>query len=548
MTPVYWLSRHPHIQALGPWDTGMLAHLFAGIGWESNYDFTREDTVDHLESGPGGVVVLPARHHATDVEWLNGELAKLDAVLLILCGDEEAIFPWRDVRHPRIQFWVQLPDPEVHGDMPWAYFFGDGWANGVPAEIGRSLPEKDMPWAFSGQVTNERRKRAVNGLRKAKRRIWGELLCTEGFTQGMPRREYLQQLKRTWVAPCPGGPATHDTFRFFEALEASCVPVIEHAAYWTRLAAQSGAGNMPMSMTSDWDAIGGVIEAIMQDRHWWSNMWQNWYGRYRREMTRRLDADLVTLGLVEPHQRYRTTAVVTVSPSVLHPSLDMIVETINSARKVAGARLPVVIAADGVRPEQQHLRDRYEEFLFRLYWWAKWESNTQVVWNGGPHYHQAHMARVVLNHYVDTPNVLFLEHDTPLVTDEPLDFVACEALIEQRAVDVLRFHHEARIIPEHEHLMVDRETISMMGVPLRRTRQWSQRPHLASADYYRKMLTREFSHDAKCFIEDHMHSVAQAHPAHHRLAIYVPDEANMKRSVHLDGRAGEPKFDDSQRF
>ena len=104
------------------------------------------------------------------------------------------------------------------------------------------------------------------------------------------------------------------------------------------------------------------------------------------------------------------------------------------------------------------------EFLFRLYWLAKWEQNTQVVWNGGPHYHQAHMARVALNGYVDTPNILFLEHDTPLVTDEPVDFTACEALIEQRAVDVLRFHHEAGIIPEHEHLMIDHQTISMMDV------------------------------------------------------------------------------------
>ena len=127
--------------------------------------------------------MLPARHHADDVDWLNGELAKLERVLLILCGDEEAVFDWRQVDHGRIQFWVQLPNLRVHSDMPWAYFFGDGWNKDVPHELGPQLPEKDILCSFAGQVTNARRKRAVNGLTRARARIPGRLLRTEGFTQ-----------------------------------------------------------------------------------------------------------------------------------------------------------------------------------------------------------------------------------------------------------------------------------------------------------------------------------------------------------------------------
>ena len=101
MIDVYWLSRHPHIQARGPWDTGMLERLFAGTMFDTGYDFVHHE-VDHLEPGRAGIVVLPARHHADDVDWLNGELAKLERVLLILCGDEEAVFDWRQVDHGRI--------------------------------------------------------------------------------------------------------------------------------------------------------------------------------------------------------------------------------------------------------------------------------------------------------------------------------------------------------------------------------------------------------------------------------------------------------------
>jgi len=39
-----------------------------------------------------------------------------------------------------------------------------------------------------------------------------------------------------------------------------------------------------------------------------------------------------------------------------------------------------------------------------------------------------------------------------------------------------------------------------------------------------------------------------AHVRHLRVAIYMPDEGNIKRSYHLDGRRGEAKHDESQVF
>ena len=110
-------------------------------------------------------------------------------------------------------------------------------------------------------------------------------------------------------------------------------------------------------------------------------------------------------------------------------------------------------------------------------------------------------------------------------------------------LDVLRFHHEGAIHPEHEHLMIDHVTEEMVRVPVRRTVQWSQRPHVARTDYYRRILTEHFPPNCSTMIEDKMHSVAQSEPyERNRIAIYHPD-GNIRRSLHLDGRRDAPKFD-----
>lgn len=544
MVRVLWLSFHPHIQALGPWDTGMLDHLFGNKLWDTGHSYAYQET-DHVPEGvERAIVVLPARHHASehDIERLNAELAKLAGVLLILVGDEEHIFPWKQVRHDNLALWVMLPDVKVHGDMPWAYFFGDGWKADTPSLMPAEPPTKGTLWSFAGQITNERRKRAANGLRRARARVPGRLTQTTGFTQGMPREEYLAELVDSWVVPCPGGPATQDTFRFFETLEAGAIPIIEVDPYW-----HHAFGSVPATFVSDWDGVGGTIEGLLSDRVWWSNQWQCWYGAYKRGMARRLNADLTRIGIPATASP-ETTILVSTSPSILHPSTDQIMSVIYSALEVVGEGTPVLVMADGIRAEQRHLRDGYLEYLRRLHWILQKQVGNAYVIQSDTHVHQARLTRSVLNLEVTTPNVLFMEHDTPLVVDEPIPWAECEALVSQGAVDVLRFHHEAAVHPEHEHLMVDHDTIEMMSVPLRRTHQWSQRPHLASADYYRHILRREFSVDATCFIEDRMHSVAQAHPRQHRLAIFHPDSGNIKRSYHLDGRQGEPKFDESQVF
>ena len=134
-----------------------------------------------------------------------------------------------------------------------------------------------------------------------------------------------------------------------------------------------------------------------------------------------------------------------------------------------------------------------------------------------------------------------MEHDTPLLPDL-IDWEKAIEVVCDRHLDLLRFHHESLILGDHEHLMIDNVTKNMLGLPIRRTRQWSQRPHLANVEYYHKIMFDNFSMASRTMIEDKMHSVVQRRPpAQHRLAIYHPD-GDIRRSGHLDGRGEADKY------
>lgn len=225
------------------------------------------------------------------------------------------------------------------------------------------------------------------------------------------------------------------------------------------------------------------------------------------------------------------------SPIKSHPGTAVLEETISSVRH----HLPdseIVLMFDGVRAEQEHMRAAYEEATRRTLWLAKsWGAVCPFVFDR--HLHQVGMLRAVLDE-IRTPLMLFVEADTPLEKD-PIDWATCCDLITSRKADVVRMYHESAVPPEHEYLMREQRGDFLHTV------QWSQRPHLASVEYYRRALEKYFTPEANCFVEDVMHGACQAWPDEHKLFIYTP-EGGYRRSFHSDGRAGEPKWDDQQTF
>jgi hypothetical protein len=225
-----------------------------------------------------------------------------------------------------------------------------------------------------------------------------------------------------------------------------------------------------------------------------------------------------------------------------HPSTEMIEETIKTIR----FHFPdneIIMQIDGLRMEQQHRKADYDEYKNRILWKCLHEYKNILPIVFDKHSHQTTMMRQTIN-LIQTSLMLYVEGDAPLVIDEPIDWQKCLDLIEYEKANTIRFHFESVIPEPHKHLMFGLEDGFM------KTAQWSQRPHLSRASYYRKVILPPL--EDKTFIEDATHGIIQDDMIpygnfsnsgwnKHKLWIYHP-EGGIKRSYHLDGRQGTRKF------
>lgn len=532
MIPVVWLKDRKLC-----WDQHLLA------SWLDGPDF--KHVVDLIPDSGGAVVVVPARYF--EPTEINALIQPLAWVVLVLTSDEESLFDQNALTHPNMTVWTMTPRPGIHtGDR----FLGEGFPDDTRVIIAAAGDGSDRPLDvfFSGQVTHDRRTECVAGIRQVDGAI--RVVETAGFTLGLERPEYLRLLTTAKIAPCPSGPATPDSFRLYEALEAGCVPIADgHTpdpdypdGYWGLVA--PGA---PFPVISDWDDLPKECEAILSDWPASANRCSAWWQLHKRTTRDRLFDDITALSdqtvtVADPD----ITVIVSTSLIPSHPSLYILATTLASVRE----RLPaaeILVTCDGVRAEQADRKPDYDEYLRRLLWACShdWQGVTPLLMDR--HQHQANSTRVALDH-VRTPLVLFVEHDTPLEGD--IDWPSCIAAVESGRANLIRFHHESEVLDVHRHLMLDTAPQDVEGAPLLRTVQWSQRPHLASTGFYRSIIASHFSPESRTMIEDTMHSVLESAWLTYREAgwqqyrtwMYAPD-GNLRRSYHLDGRGDDPKFE-----
>lgn len=227
------------------------------------------------------------------------------------------------------------------------------------------------------------------------------------------------------------------------------------------------------------------------------------------------------------------TVLIPVSPIPSHPDTEVIDQTVATIRE----RLPdseIIIMFDGLPAWFAEYKKSYEEFKSRLLWKINNEMGLAVPIVFNTHHHQSLMMREALK-LVRTPLILFSEQDTPLHNDIPFEGLA--EVVKSGYANLIRFHHEASIPPEHQHLMLDQSPIDILGQPFLRTRQWSQRPHLASTRYYREICDKYWD-DQPRFIEHIMYGIVAEggdNYDEHRLHVYAP-EGTLVRHKHVDGR------------
>ena len=221
---------------------------------------------------------------------------------------------------------------------------------------------------------------------------------------------------------------------------------------------------------------------------------------------------------------------------------------------------PIIIMADGVRPNVEFRRAQYENYLQRLadlLASMKYGNVCMPMFN--TYTQQAQMMRRVLNAdcdprvstLIETPYVLFCEHDGELVSTTNPRIHKQETLPEDCQIawqdicdllasggaNIVRFYAWDEVYSGHAHLMQGQMIQSTSRFI--KTTQYSQWPHIARTDFYKKMLHDHFRPDEIRMIEIGMYGPVGAAPwEQYRVVIYAP-EGNMRRFYHRNGRADE---------
>jgi glycosyltransferase involved in cell wall biosynthesis len=596
MTAVIWWGTEPGVYARGYWDQGIIEGLLAGAVWAWRaptlpMEWEHYATAQEVpESEDGAIVVFPARWYATQVEQINAALARFQWVLVLLCGDEEGEFPYERLTHPNMKVWVQTPHEGRHDRADRR--IGDGFPPQAPGILDTFDPaeRRTQGWFFAGQLNNARREECIQAL-QARRDSHhdGRTRVTRIFGSGFDYPDYLREMAASKVIPCPSGTYSPDTFRLFEALEAGCVPIADTSApntpdergYWRYLFGEEP----PFPVLEDWADFGVTVEQVLDDWPAQAARCHAWWQGKKREMAWWLADDLATLkanaststgdtntpiegpqgpasegercndssgeaGPSGPVSLVPAAVTVLMPTSVIpaHPSIDVIAETIDSIRaQTELGDCEILVMVDGLRPEQEDRRADYDEYRRRLAWATnhRWRNVLPIMFD--EYTHQAAMTRATLDR-VRSDCVLFVEHDTPIVGQ--VDWSALVRAVRSGQAHTIRLHHEARIQPEHQHLMLDTAPVDVEGAPLMRTVQWSQRPHLSGTEHYRWLMADYFGAKARTMIEDVLHGVVHNRWmkrgitrgwGEFKLWLYAP-EGDLKRSTHTDGRGTDPKY------
>jgi hypothetical protein len=508
---INYLSLKPDVPAHGYWDMTFLHNLLFDLGKTE-----RE------------VFFIPGANQGDVIPQINEVLAQYPKIAVFVTSDEEGKFDISKLSHPDMIVYSQYGNSE--NNLPLGYTPD---TRPVLADIG--LLPKEMRWFFSGQITHERRKQMMNQLVTMSD---GMFVGTDGFSKGMGPWEYYSHIASSRAVICPPGAVTQDSFRVYETLEAGAIPIVDkfssqgNGDYWEKLFPDA-----PFPIISEYSQIPDVLDII--DHQYYANKVFAWWIAQKQQIKDSLKRDLGA-------KRDNMTVVISTSPIPSHPSTKIIDETIKSIRHHLGCK--IIITIDGVRKEQTHMKPAYEQYIRKLLWKCNFEYSNVVPVIFEKHMHQSGMLREVLR-MIDTPLMMYVEHDTPLVTDRFIDWNYLKKVLLRKEAYCIRFHFEEIIPEEHKYLMI--------GEPeddLQRTAQWSQRPHIARTDFYRN-ISKFFSEESNCFIEDLIYGhVVGAYQRsgiegwkRWRLFIYHPS-GGIKRSLNLDGRDGGEKYEKEQKW
>ena len=528
----------------GCWDQGLAVAAGDGTLWPAQAHEQRLDWPGVAADGVAVVVGSGEIVFGRDPNAVEQAARELRGVVWLHTGDECLVHDSRallDRAGVPYRLWMQCSRPARYRGESRTMLMG--WQPDCRDLVrplgGGPLAQRRNDWCFTGQVNNGRRHECAQVLDGMS---GGVLRVSAGFAQEVvPRAEHLRLLTDSRIAPCPSGAWSPESFRLYEALEAGALPVCDRrsdkwepgeATYWRHV-----LGEEPFPCVDSWDEFPALVRryqsdpvALQRD----ANRAGAWWLGYKRRFALDLADDVAALG-GDAAPGHAVTVLMPSSPTPSHPSTEMLEDTVARLRAYPELRgAEILLMLDGVRGEQADRAEAYEEYRRRVVELCAWDSRFTGVLPivHAEHLHQAEMTRRALD-LARTPLVLFVEHDT--YPHGEIDWPGLFRVASREDVDAVRLHIFDRVMPEHVPLYGQRREVD--GVPVIPTRQWSQRPHLAKASWYRRMIAELFAQEDRTMIEDRVHGLADlaAGAAPWRMFVYAP-EGDMTRSGTSDGR------------
>ncbi|QSR85446.1 exostosin family protein [Methylacidimicrobium sp. B4] len=151
-----------------------------------------------------------------------------------------------------------------------------GWTNGTqekeeadPASRRRSI------WTFAGNRNWARHQMVAELVHVVPNQV---RLSQPGGSPPLSREEYLSWLRDAAFCPCPMGNVVLETFRVYEALEAGCIPIVEHRFAFDYF--RSLLGENPLPSVRSWGEGASYMRRLASDpasldasqreiRQWW---------------------------------------------------------------------------------------------------------------------------------------------------------------------------------------------------------------------------------------------------------------------------------------
>lgn len=267
----------------------MLDQLFSNQLWHTRLTF--DVTNGYPTKVDGCILVIPGRYWHQRCNEISEAISRYQWVLAMRIGDEEDLFDPYQVWHNNIKWWVQTP--KTGRDYDGARLFGVGYP---PHANHLTSHARDTDVFLSAQNTHQRRREcfaAMNNVDGVK-----DIHATTGFTAGMPPEEYATRMVSAKVAPAPSGPASPDTFRLYEALQAHTIPIADDvtpgydsAGYWRHVHPDA-----PFPVLTTYEQLPGYVGDQLKRWPTNANRTTAWWMRQKRLMALDLLEDLKELG------------------------------------------------------------------------------------------------------------------------------------------------------------------------------------------------------------------------------------------------------------